>query len=555
MEKILQKNTSDCIQCGEPSPPSKGNRRRLYCSKRCANKYHYEQERKAHPRYNDPTWKRGEELKQARKEEYKEEWEKWSSTWLTRKQVAEQLNMTTGGLHHRILKAEGRGVAIQRKLLADPIQGGQVELLHPETVELLKKDAAVREKPQGYMTTAEVAEYLGLTLNSFQTYKQRDGLTMRQLLVPDMTWQETHGNRVYKNLYHLSTVDAFIARRDNARLARQEARRLAAIAKEAYAAAAALQEQQLLSGLITTKETANRLSFKSVSPIYARIEEGILNVKLNYKNVNYLDSREVERYRIKLDQERSAPPAPKYWGYPRSEEDWTSSHVRERRLFKRLAKRLKDPNIDEQELTAIQINIEYERFAKRTGIVKKLDCSTCVYTKPYYDFYYSSKTAKGRGRHYSCVECCRISNKQRYSDPAKKAALHAKRKKNFRQRLYNSFITTIRQAISAAVGTYTYISSKDAWEEIKICCGYDVDQLLDHIESQFDENMTWDNWGRGTDQYYWQIDHIIPRSDLIYDSLQHPNFIKCWSLENLRPLEATENQQRYLRERNKNAKP
>jgi 5-methylcytosine-specific restriction endonuclease McrA len=54
--------------------------------------------------------------------------------------------------------------------------------------------------------------------------------------------------------------------------------------------------------------------------------------------------------------------------------------------------------------------------------------------------------------------------------------------------------------------------------------------------------MTWDNYGRyekGKEK--WQIDHIIPQSKLLYDSMDHSNFRKCWALENLRPLEVVEN--------------
>lgn len=65
---------------------------------------------------------------------------------------------------------------------------------------------------------------------------------------------------------------------------------------------------------------------------------------------------------------------------------------------------------------------------------------------------------------------------------------------------------------------------------------YSPRELREHLESQFDENMSWDNYGS-----YWHIDHIYPQSLLIYDSLEHPNFLKCWSLRNLRPLEAKEN--------------
>lgn len=66
---------------------------------------------------------------------------------------------------------------------------------------------------------------------------------------------------------------------------------------------------------------------------------------------------------------------------------------------------------------------------------------------------------------------------------------------------------------------------------------YTPHDLKEHLEKQFDENMTWENYGS-----YWHIDHIYPHSKLPYDSIKHPNFQKAWALSNLRPLEAKENQ-------------
>ena len=68
---------------------------------------------------------------------------------------------------------------------------------------------------------------------------------------------------------------------------------------------------------------------------------------------------------------------------------------------------------------------------------------------------------------------------------------------------------------------------------------YTPQQLKEHLEEQFDEHMSWENYGS-----YWHIDHIYPQSRLPYDSMDHPNFLKCWSLDNLRPLEAVENMQK-----------
>jgi len=71
--------------------------------------------------------------------------------------------------------------------------------------------------------------------------------------------------------------------------------------------------------------------------------------------------------------------------------------------------------------------------------------------------------------------------------------------------------------------------------------GYDAEALCEHLESQFEEWMSWENHGRGVDKDYWQIDHIQQQSKFKYTSLDDSNFLLCWQLSNLRPLEQIEN--------------
>ena len=65
--------------------------------------------------------------------------------------------------------------------------------------------------------------------------------------------------------------------------------------------------------------------------------------------------------------------------------------------------------------------------------------------------------------------------------------------------------------------------------------GYSLQLLEEHLERQFKSGMTWENYGE------WHIDHIYPQSKLPYDDVTHPNFLKCWALENLQPLWAADN--------------
>jgi len=60
--------------------------------------------------------------------------------------------------------------------------------------------------------------------------------------------------------------------------------------------------------------------------------------------------------------------------------------------------------------------------------------------------------------------------------------------------------------------------------------------LISHLESQFGENMNWDNYGS-----YWHLDHIRPVSSFSFKSTKCPEFKECWDLNNLQPLEASEN--------------
>jgi len=79
---------------------------------------------------------------------------------------------------------------------------------------------------------------------------------------------------------------------------------------------------------------------------------------------------------------------------------------------------------------------------------------------------------------------------------------------------------------------------------------YSFIELRDHIESLFEEWMSWDNWGvydistwndNDKSTWAWQIDHIIPASDFKYKNMNDFDFLQCWSLINLRPLSAKTN--------------
>jgi hypothetical protein len=79
---------------------------------------------------------------------------------------------------------------------------------------------------------------------------------------------------------------------------------------------------------------------------------------------------------------------------------------------------------------------------------------------------------------------------------------------------------------------------------------YTIEQLKEHLQQAWEPWMNWENYGKYSAQTWddndsstwtWNIDHIIPQSNLPFISMTDENFKVCWSLENLRPYSAKQN--------------
>ncbi len=71
------------------------------------------------------------------------------------------------------------------------------------------------------------------------------------------------------------------------------------------------------------------------------------------------------------------------------------------------------------------------------------------------------------------------------------------------------------------------------WEDL---IDYPLKKLMEHLEKQFDNKMSWDNYGS-----YRAVDHVQPKSLFNYTSPNDLEFKQCWALENLQPLEKIKN--------------
>lgn len=175
-------------------------------------------------------------------------------------------------------------------------------------------------------------------------------------------------------------------------------------------------------------------------------------------------------------------------------------------------------------------------MAKRLGLKKRECKKTCKNCGKEF-------TIKYRGKYNTKGFCSKCAKEQwEYNNPEN----GRERRKQWIQRnpeYMNQYYRQLRKEkpkyrLDCNIGMLIYHSLKDKkagrrWETL---VDYTLKDLIKHLESLFDQNMTWENYGS-----YWHVDHIKPRSLFKYTSSDDPEFKKCWALENLQPLEKTAN--------------
>ena len=129
------------------------------------------------------------------------------------------------------------------------------------------------------------------------------------------------------------------------------------------------------------------------------------------------------------------------------------------------------------------------------------------------------------------TESLEYGKKWRRDNPEKARALY---KKSDAKRL-NTSRGKLNRNMARGILTSINQGSKAGrhWESL---VAFTADQLMIHLEKLFTPEMTWENQGS-----YWHIDHRIPKAAFNFETPEDADFMKCWDLQNLQPLEATEN--------------
>lgn len=178
------------------------------------------------------------------------------------------------------------------------------------------------------------------------------------------------------------------------------------------------------------------------------------------------------------------------------------------------------------------------------SVVTKL-CKSCGQIKTLSEFYKDNRGK--RGVRSKCKKCGniaarewqKVNNTRRSFMAGQRRQVHTEKERAKGRRAANIRKSTPKGKLNACISTAICNSlqrgtkARQHWETL---VGYTIDDLKKHLEKQFDSNMNWENYGS-----YWHIDHKIPMSIFNFETPADIDFIRCWSLKNLQPLEAKKN--------------
>lgn len=173
------------------------------------------------------------------------------------------------------------------------------------------------------------------------------------------------------------------------------------------------------------------------------------------------------------------------------------------------------------------------RYKEEGGELKKR-CARCEEWKPKDEF--SKKQKASDGLAPSCKDCANSwYNAYYHNNPGVVKRLSENSRKYYHKKgRYNTQYMLrgrLRSRIADAIKYYT--GRKKTGKTIDLI-GCSIGYFKEYIESKFDENMSWENYGS-----YWNVDHIIPCR--AFDLTQEIEQRKCFHYTNMQPLKKEEN--------------
>lgn len=166
---------------------------------------------------------------------------------------------------------------------------------------------------------------------------------------------------------------------------------------------------------------------------------------------------------------------------------------------------------------------EFNKHPKMTG-GRLNKCKSCEkeYKRRYYQANKDGVVKKARERNQENYKLAKRS--QKYKD-----VRNASRRKRYREDLEYKITCILRSRLRIALKKNQKKSSTVKY------IGCSIQKLKEHIEAQFQDGMSWDNWKHDV----WHLDHIKPLSS--FDLSDDTQILEACNYTNLRPLWAGDN--------------
>ena len=155
-------------------------------------------------------------------------------------------------------------------------------------------------------------------------------------------------------------------------------------------------------------------------------------------------------------------------------------------------------------------------------------CERDAQRKKYWDNHEENKTAaREYARNMTDEQKSRKRKKQQeWKKTEKGKASKRKHNQQPQQRMVNRYRRRLKNTLGGKFTSKSILQCD--WKQFRL-----------HIESQFTNKMSWDNYG-----VYWDLDHIIPLSAAKVNGTYDEDLLKELSnWQNFQPLESVENQQ------------
>lgn len=170
-------------------------------------------------------------------------------------------------------------------------------------------------------------------------------------------------------------------------------------------------------------------------------------------------------------------------------------------------------------------------------------CPRCSVSKDQETCYHKC-SRNPSGYAYTCKECISKYNSQYFSKPGKDRNQYRKRtgktwaatKRRAWEKNKRKVDLSFRLSMNLRSRVASFLKGRSIPKKTKLTkyLGCELKDLINYLESQFDSNMNWDNYGS-----YWHVDHIIPLASFDLTSLESQ--LEAFNYKNLQPLERIEN--------------